>query len=155
MATTSHTERKNAPKRGSGSTGTAEVPKLREANSSRGKPGFAKAYGFGLVTGALFLLSWTGQFVTQLMTVRNESAQHGQPFEWGDFLAQFFASTFENWQSEFLQLVWQAAGLTLLLFWGSSQSRESDERIEVKLDRLLEERGIDPASISGSVNQSV
>jgi hypothetical protein len=57
------------------------VPKLREANSSRGRPGFAKAYGSGLVTGALFLLSWTGQFFTQLLTVRNESAQHDQPFE--------------------------------------------------------------------------
>ncbi len=156
MASTSHTERKKANQRGSGTgPGTAKVPQLREANSSRGKPGFAKAYGFGLVTGALFLLSWTGQFVTQLMTVRNESAQHGQPFEWSDFLAQFLASTFENWQSEFLQLVWQAAGLTLLLFWGSSQSRESDERIEVKLDRLLEERGIDPAGVSAEVNRSV
>ena len=49
----------------------------------------------------------------------------------------------------------QAAGLTLLLFWGSSQSRESDERIEVKLDRLLEERGIDPATLIESVNRSV
>ena len=81
------------------------------------------------------------------VVVRNESAEHGQPFEWSDFMAQFFASTFENWQSEFLQLVWQAAGLSLLLFWGSSQSKESDERIEVKIDRLLEEQGIDPASI--------
>jgi hypothetical protein len=30
-------------------------------------------------------------------------------------MAQFHASTFENWESEFLQLVWQAGGLTLLL----------------------------------------
>src|SRR4051794_7941474 len=125
------------------------------ANGSKGKPSFAKAYSFGIVTAGLFLLSWTGQFFTQLVVVRNESAEHGQPFEWSDFLAQFFASTFENWQSEFLQLVWQAAGLSLLLFWGSSQSKESDERIEVKIDRLLEEQRIDPASISAEVNRSV
>ncbi len=129
--------------------------KSMQDNDNPGKPRFSKAYGFGLVTGALFILSWVGQFVTQLITVRNENEAHGQPFEWDDFLAQFFSSTFENWQSEFLQLVWQAAGLTLLLFWGSSQSRESDERIEVKLDRLLEERGIDPATLSESVNRSV
>ena len=48
------------------------------------------------MTGALFILSWVGQFVTQLITVRNENEAHGQPFEWNDFLAQFFASTFEN-----------------------------------------------------------
>jgi hypothetical protein len=126
-----------------------------KANSHRGKPGFAKAYGFALVTGALFLLSWMGQFFAQLATVRNEAEQHGQPFEWADFLPQFLSSTFENWQSEFLQLIWQAAGLTLLLFWGSSQSRESDGRLEAKLDRLLLDRGIDPVEISEVANRTV
>ena len=32
----------------------------------------------------------------------NEASQHGQSFAWGEFLPQLFASTFENWQSEFL-----------------------------------------------------
>jgi hypothetical protein len=121
----------------------------------RGKPRFAKAYGFGIITLALFLISWSGQLVFQAMTVRNEAEQHGEPFLWSDFWPQFLASTFENWQSEFLQLVWQAAGLALLLFWGSAQSKESDERMEAKLDRLLEERGIDPAPIDEDVNRSV
>jgi hypothetical protein len=31
---------------------------------------------------------------------------------------------------------------------GSSQSKESDERMEAKLDRLLEERGIDPDEVT-------
>jgi hypothetical protein len=138
-----------------GEPGNSQVKHLLSMNGREGKPSFTKAYSFGIVTAGLFLLSWTGQFFTQLVVVRNESAEHGQPFEWADFMAQFFASTFENWQSEFLQLVWQAAGLTLLLFWGSSQSKESDERIEVKIDRLLLEQGIDPSSISAEVNRSV
>jgi hypothetical protein len=54
-----------------------------------------------------------------------------------------------------LQLVWQAAGLALLFFWGSSQSKESDERLEAKLDRLLEERGIDPDGLTRKVNESL
>jgi hypothetical protein len=145
-----------ASKKATARQGTkGDVPRLLAANGSGGKPSFSKAYGFGLVTAALFLLSWVGQFFTQLMVVRNENADHGQAFEWSDFTAQFLASTFENWQSEFLQLVWQAAGLTLLFFWGSSQSKESDERIEVKLDRLLEEQGIDPVSLSARVNRSL
>jgi hypothetical protein len=35
-------------------------------NNDLGKPRFAKAYGFGIVTAALFLLSLTGQFSAQL-----------------------------------------------------------------------------------------
>ncbi|MFL6177293.1 MAG: DUF6766 family protein [Ornithinibacter sp.] len=144
-----------AKHKGNDEAGRRKVERMLSDNGSKGKPRFPKAYGFGIVTLGLFVLSWTGQFFMQLAVVRNESSQHGQPFEWPDFLAQFFSSTFENWQSEFLQLVWQAAGLTLLLFWGSSQSKESDERIEVKIDRLLEEQGIDPASISARVNRTV
>ena len=49
-------------------------------SSELGKPGFSKAYGFGLVTGVLFLGAWLGQFITQLMVVRNEAEQHGAPF---------------------------------------------------------------------------
>ena len=109
------------------------------------RPKFFTAYSFGIVTGALFLLSWVGQFVFQFIEVRNDAADHGQAFEWGQFWPQFLASTFENWQSEFLQLVWQAAGLALFYFWGSSQSREGDDRLEAKIDRLLTEQGIDPA----------
>ena len=112
------------------------------------KPSFTKAYSFALITGAFFLVTWLAQFLTQLQVVRNESSQHGDPFHWADFIPQFFASTFENWQSEFLQLVWQAAGLAFFYFWGSSQSRESDE-LEAKIDQLLRERGIDPQTVSG------
>jgi hypothetical protein len=124
-------------------------------NNDLGKPGFAKAYSFAIITALFFVLSWTGQFIAQMITVRNDAQEHGQSFEWADFLPQFFSSTFENWQSEFLQLIWQAVGLALLFYWGSSQSKESDERIEAKLDRLLQERGIDPDQVSREVNQSL
>jgi hypothetical protein len=90
-----------------------------------------------------------------MVTVRNDAQQHGQSFQWSDFLPHFFSSTLENWQSEFLQLIWQAVGLALFFLWGSSQSRESDERMEAKLDRLLQERGIDPGEVSRSVNEGL
>jgi hypothetical protein len=124
-------------------------------NNDLSKPGFAKAYSFGIVTAILFLLSWGGQFLAQIVTERNEAQQHGESFSWADFWPQFLSSTFENWQSEFLQLVWQAVGLALLFLWGSSQSKESDERLEAKIDRLLEEQGVDPDDITRQVNQSL
>lgn len=45
--------------------------------------------------------------------------------------------TLENWQSEFLQLLWQVAGLAFLLHVGSPQSKEGDDRMEAKLDAIL------------------
>jgi UV DNA damage repair endonuclease len=39
----------------------------------------------------------------------------------------------ENWQSEFLQLIWQVAGLAFPLYISSPQSKEGDDRKEEKL----------------------
>jgi hypothetical protein len=44
----------------------------------------------------------------------------------------------ENWQSEFLQLMWQVGGLAFLLYVGSPQSKESEQRLERKLDAILQ-----------------
>ena len=115
------------------------------ADEKKSKPPFYRAYSFGIVTGVFFLLSWVGQFVFQAIRFGNEAASQGQSFSWVEYWPDFLASTFENWQSEFLQLIWQAAGLMLFYFWGSSQSRESDERVESKIDALLKERGLDPS----------
>ena len=49
--------------------------------------------------------------------------------------------TLENWQSEFLQLLWQVAGLAILLHVGSPASKEGDDRMEAKLDALLHFHG--------------
>jgi uncharacterized protein DUF6766 len=122
--------------------------------SSSLRPRFTRAYSFAIVTGVFFLLSWIGQFVFQLIEVRNEAEQHGQQFTWSDFFPQFLQSTFENWQSEFLQLIWQAAGLALFYYWGSSQSKEGDDRLEAKVDALLRDRGIDPEELNARVVQS-
>ena len=54
-----------------------------------------------------------------------------------EFLVQVSRDTLENWQSEFLQLMWQVAGLALLLHVGSPQSKEGDDRMEAKIDAIL------------------
>ena len=50
---------------------------------------------------------------------------------------QMMRDTLENWQSEFLQLLWQIGGLAILLYVGSPQSKEGDDRIEAKIDAIL------------------
>ncbi len=43
----------------------------------------------------------------------------------------------ENGQSEFLQLIWQVAGLSILWYVGSPKSKEGDERKEEKMDMII------------------
>jgi hypothetical protein len=50
--------------------------------------------------------------------------------------------TFENWQSEFLQLIWQVGGLTYLWYIGSPQSKEEEERNQEMLQWIVKK--LDP-----------
>jgi hypothetical protein len=67
----------------------------------------------------------------------NEQLAHQQPVKIGDYTVQMMRDTLENWQSEFLQLLWQVAGLAILLHVGSPQSKEGDDRMEAKIDAIL------------------
>jgi len=155
MADTRSSRRKGSERtRGTRRNAAKVIEEHKEDNNSIGeqevpfhRPKFHRAYSFGLITAGLFLFSWVGQFIAQVAVETNEAHQHGEAFAWGEFWPQFFASTFENWQSEFLQLFWQALGLALFYFWGSSQSKEGDERLEHKIDLLLRDKGIDPAKL--------
>lgn len=111
------------------------------------KPPWWKAYSFVLVTGLLFLLSWYGQFLFQAREFIDDAEAHGHAATMGEYLPAFLAATFENWESEFLQLMWQCAGLAWFYHWGSSQSREQDDRLEKKVDTLLRRQGIDPDTL--------
>ncbi|MFC7398916.1 DUF6766 family protein [Chelatococcus sp. GCM10030263] len=72
----------------------------------------------------------------------NEQQAHDQPLLTSEYLVEMMRDTLENWQSEFLQLLWQVGGLAFLLYVGSPQSKEGDDRMEAKLDILL--RRVDP-----------
>jgi hypothetical protein len=80
--------------------------------------------GLAIVLGALFLASWAAQAFFQLV-VEDES--------WG----AFWASTMENWQSEFLQLLTFLTLTAVLVYRGSPESRDSDDETSAKLDEIL------------------
>jgi hypothetical protein len=94
-------------------------------------------YGFAWVTGALFLITLSGHWIFGWYAYVSEQQAHGQPIEVAAYTIQMMRDTFENWQSEFLQLLWQVAGLALLLHVGSPQSKEGDDRMEAKIDAIL------------------
>jgi hypothetical protein len=94
-------------------------------------------YGFLWVTAAFFLISLAGHWVFAWFAYVQDQFVHRQPVEVSEFFIQTGRDTLENWQSEFLQLIWQVAGLALLLHVGSPQSKEGDDRMEAKIDAIL------------------
>jgi len=66
-----------------------------------------------------------------------EQREHGEPPVVASYTIEMMRDTLENWQSEFLQLIWQVAGLAYLFYLGSPQSKEGDDRKEEKLDEIL------------------
>jgi hypothetical protein len=96
-----------------------------------------KKKGYLWVTLALFLVSLVLHWVFGWKAFVNEQEAHGQPIVFSDYLVEMARDTLENWQSEFLQLMWQVAGLAFLWFVGSPDSKEGDERKEEKLDYII------------------
>jgi hypothetical protein len=103
-----------------------------------------RRWGAAYLLLALFLASWGAQLVAMLIEVGNEARQHGQTFSLSDFWPQFFSSTFENWQSEWLQLLVQAVvllGMKHVLFKADA---EDMEQVQQDLAEIKEHLGIPP-----------
>jgi hypothetical protein len=102
----------------------------------------AKKYGFAWVTLGFLLVSIIGHWVFGWFAYVDEQQALAAPVSSGGYLVEMLRDTFENWQSEFLQLLWQVVGLTILLYVGSPQSKESEDRTEEMLKEIL--RKVDP-----------
>jgi hypothetical protein len=108
----------------------------RRKQSDR-RPGLVRAYGYAWVTAGFFLISIVGHWLFGWFAFVSEQQAHAQPIEVSEYIIEMTRDTLENWQSEFLQLLWQVAGLAILLHVGSPQSKEGSERVEAKIDELL------------------
>lgn len=84
-----------------------------------------RRHGFAWVTGGFFLVSLLGHWVFGWFAYVNEQQDLHQPVIFSSYLVEMGRDTLENWQSEFLQLLWQVAGLALLLHVGSPQSKKA------------------------------
>jgi hypothetical protein len=83
---------------------------------------FLKNYSLSIVLFILFAASWGGQFLTT------------EGHVWAN---DFWNATFENWQSEFLQLFTFVVLATYLIHKDSPQSRDGDDEMQKKLDEIL------------------
>jgi len=98
--------------------------------------------GYLWLTLTFFLFSLSLHWIFGWYAFKDEQLSHHEPVEFNSYIIQMLRDTFENWQSEFLQLIWQVAGLAVLLCVGSPSSKEGDDRKEAKLDFII--RKLDP-----------
>jgi hypothetical protein len=103
-----------------------------------------KRWGAAYLLFALFVASWAGQFVATLVEVGNEAQAHGQEFSMAEFWPPFLSATFENWQSEWLQLLVQAVvllGMKHVLFKADALDME---QVQLDLAEIKEHLGVPP-----------
>lgn len=101
-----------------------------------------RKYAYAWITMAFFLVSMVLHWYFGWLAFVSDAREHGQQPEIAEFAIQAARDTFENWQSEFLQLLWQVVGLAYFLYVGSPSSKENDDRVEMKIDALLREAGL-------------
>jgi hypothetical protein len=103
-----------------------------------------KNNGLSLTLSILFLLVLAGQAVAGFLAHNQELAEHARPpIAFGAYLlsAHFFEATFENWESEFLQMAMFVLLTTVLYQVGSSESKRPD---------VIEPVDVDPREVTPS-----
>jgi hypothetical protein len=96
-----------------------------------------RKYAYAWITLTFFLVSLLLHWWFGWQAYVEEAREHGSLPELNGYLVEMSRDTFENWQSEFLQLLWQVVGLAYFLYIGSPSSKENDDRVEAKIDALL------------------
>jgi len=100
---------------------------------------FLRDYGLGVVLALLFLGSWILQTLTGWVEFAAEQQSHGeaaQVFGPSGYFWPWMAATFENWQSEFLQLFTMVVLTAFLIHKGSSESKDSDDEMMLELAQI-------------------
>lgn len=123
---------------------------FQSIGADRQASGLRKAwnhFGLSIAFSVLFLISWVAQAVAEWSLFVEEQTAHGRPADFSDFIVAFGQSTFENWQSEFLQLFSFVVLSAILIHRGSAESKDTEDEILAAVQRI-EERfdGLDRAS---------
>ena len=110
-----------------------------------------KKKGYLWVTLVLFLLSIGLHWYFGYEAFKNDQIAHHQAIKMGEYITEMMRDTMENWQSEFLQLIWQVAGLSFLWYVGSPTSKEGEDRKEEKLDYIISK--LDPENYNKMIKE--
>jgi hypothetical protein len=102
---------------------------------------FVKEHGLSLVLAGLFIGSWLLQSVSGWVQFVSDQQAHGEAARlWGSsgYFWSWMQATFENWQSEFLQLFAMVVLTAFLIHRSSSESRDGDEEMKIAILRIEE-----------------
>lgn len=97
---------------------------------SRPSGGWVHDHLLSVVLFVAFLVSWAGQLYYQYLHELDQARLEGNPLPAGAFAHSFLASTLENWQSEFLQLLTFVVLATYVIHRGSPQSRDGSDQVQ-------------------------
>jgi hypothetical protein len=119
-------------------------------DNARGLRRLWRDYSLTIVVGALFVVSFVLHGVFGWWQYSADQAANGQQatvLGWDGYIVYFGEWTFQNWQSEFLEVLVLITATVYFIHKGSPESRDGDdevkatlERIEKKLDDLEAER---------------
>ena len=93
-------------------------------------------YGLAVVLAVLFIASWLIQSLTGWVEFVAEQQARGETaalFGASGYFWRWMQATFENWQSEFLQLFTMVVLTAFLIHKGSSESKDSDDELMLEL----------------------
>jgi hypothetical protein len=79
---------------------------LRTEGSMKHGLSIWRAYAYAWITLGLFLFTLVGHWLFGWFAYVDEQQVHGQEVAVGAYAVQMMRDTLENWQSEFLQLLW-------------------------------------------------
>lgn len=100
-----------------------------------------REYGLSLTLALFFGVSWLIQTVAGWMEFVSRQQQHGeQPQAFGPdgYVWEWLAATFENWQSEFLQLFTFVVLTAILIHRKSHESRDDQDKMESEVQEILQ-----------------
>ena len=101
---------------------------------------FLTDYSLSLALAGLFIGSWLVQTVAGWFVFVAQQEEHGQApelFGASGYIWEWLQATFENWQSEFLQLFAMVVLTAFLIHRHSAESRDSQDQMEEQVKEIL------------------
>jgi hypothetical protein len=99
-----------------------------------------REYGLSIVLAIFFTLSWLVQTVAGWVEFAGEQTALGEvPAVFGDsgYVWPWLQATFENWQSEFLQVFTFVVLTAILIHRKSHESRDDQDKMEQEVQEIL------------------
>jgi hypothetical protein len=103
---------------------------------------FVGDYGLSLALAGLFIVSWFIQSIAGWVEFAAEQQSHNEVatlFGESGYVWRWLQATFENWQSEFLQLFTFVVLSAFLIHRHSHESRDDQDQLKKQVELLLEE----------------